>query len=217
MMATLHRVISEVRLQYNLTRVRLLDAPCGDLAWMSRFLQTRDDIEYTGIDIVPGLIEHHKQLYRDNPHVRFVEADLVEMMGDQTYDVILSRMALQHLFTTDAVKVLSKISGWGRYLLATTFSGVDNNEELEMHKDNPGRFRRLNVELPPLSLTPPLCLQRDGPPDTFEGWDHFVGLWALPLRIHANCSDSLPFVLHGTKQILYSCVQWSDKINEDSV
>ena len=211
MIATLHRVISEVRVRHNLTRVKLLDAPCGDMTWMSRFLQTRDDVEYTGIDIVPDLIEHHKQTYSGHPHVRFIEGDLVEMTLKQTYDIILSRMTLQHLFITDA-SFTPVFQFWS--LLVDNNILWRGNQWTTQDKDNPGRFRRLNLEIPPLSLTPPLCLQRDGPPDTFEGWDHFIGLWALPLKVHTNCSDSSQFVLHGTRQILYSCVQWSDRVKE---
>ena len=49
--ATLHSVVSQLKQLLGVQRVRLLDVPCGDMAWMSRFLQTRDDVDYTGVDI----------------------------------------------------------------------------------------------------------------------------------------------------------------------
>ena len=45
---TLHVLINALKRELGVARVRLLDVPCGDMAWMSRFLRTRDDIDYTG-------------------------------------------------------------------------------------------------------------------------------------------------------------------------
>ena len=214
MIATLHHVITEVRRKHHLTKVRILDAPCGDMVWMTRFLQTRNDIMYTGMDIVPDLISVHREAFHHNPNINFIEGDIVDVSLNETYDIILCRMALQHLYFVDIVKVLSRFSRSANYLLTTTFAGASSNNDLDINKDNIGRFRRINLELPPLSLTPPLCIQRDGPPDVYEGWDHFVALWRLPVLTHANCSEPKSFVLHTTRQIIYSCTQWSDKIKE---
>jgi len=52
-MAGLHSIITALKAKLGLDRIRLLDIPCGDMVWMSRFLDARDDINYTGIDIVP--------------------------------------------------------------------------------------------------------------------------------------------------------------------
>ena len=49
MTAALHIIISEIKRYFGIEQVRLLDVPCGDLQWMSRFLQTRSDVIYTGV------------------------------------------------------------------------------------------------------------------------------------------------------------------------
>jgi len=49
---TLHVLIERIKRERAVSRVRLLDVPCGDMAWMSRFLKTRDDIDYTGRTVV---------------------------------------------------------------------------------------------------------------------------------------------------------------------
>jgi len=52
-MAGIHTVINEIKAKLGLDRISLLDIPCGDMRWMSRFLDNREDVDYTGIDIVP--------------------------------------------------------------------------------------------------------------------------------------------------------------------
>ena len=177
--------------------IHILDVPCGDMVWMSRFLQTRQDIYYTGIDIVPDLISHHKQTYGRFQRWRFLEADILDhnfIIDD--YDLIINRMMLQHLYFNDVLKLLKKFSDSGsQFLLLTTFPAHPKNEELIIDPhENPGRFRYLNLEIPPIALTPPECLQRDGPIDAFEGWAHFVGLWKLPLRRIKYCDEDQTFM-----------------------
>lgn len=81
----------------------MLDVPCGDFVWMSRFLSTRDDIDYTGMDIVEDLIEHHKKAHK-NKDWKFVHGDIVDSRLTEKYDIILCRMLLQHLYSLDAKK-----------------------------------------------------------------------------------------------------------------
>ena len=194
-----------------LSRIRLLDVPCGDMAWMSRFLRTRDDIDYTGIDIVPSLIDHHRQAY-GRFGWKFIAGDVVQNGVNDTYDIIVNRMMLQHLYFNDVIRLLAAFSNSGSgYLLTTTFAAHARNEELRVGDDgkNPGRFRYLNLEIEPVSLEAPLCVQRDGPPDDFEGWNHFAALWRLPLRRIRWCTTAKPFPLKGTSQTLYSCAPWA--------
>jgi len=54
-MAGLHVIITELKEKLGVQRIRMLDIPCGDMVWMRRFLEAREDISYTGIDIVPVL------------------------------------------------------------------------------------------------------------------------------------------------------------------
>ena len=62
--AALHVIIGQMKQHLGVERVRLLDVPCGDLLWMSRFLQTRSDVDYTGVDIVRSIVERHRTTYR---------------------------------------------------------------------------------------------------------------------------------------------------------
>ena len=69
-------------------------------------------------------------------------------------------------------------------------------------------MRYINFELPPFSLSPPLCLEHDGPPgNTPLGSEHhFVGLWELPLGRVAHCEGIQKPKYKGVE--FYSCVQW---------
>ncbi len=158
MSAVLHNVIGQVKVTLGVSRVHMLDIPCGDMAWMSRFLETRDDLDYTGVDIVPDLIENHKQIFKHKTNWRFLALDALEEPLPNGTHIILCRMMLQHLFLSDIQRLLSKFSQSGaKYLLATTFSRTDANAELITGDLDYGRFRHINLEIPPVSLTPPLC------------------------------------------------------------
>ena len=211
--AGLHAVILQLKMALNKTRIQILDVPCGDMKWMSRFLETRDDVDYVGIDVVPELIAHHKKAYRDRGW-RFLQLDVVEDgIPVDGYDLIVSRTFLQHLYTADVLRVLKKFSESGsKYLFTTTFSKLVFNFELDL-VDNQGRFRQLNLEVPPIALIPPLCTQRDGPPHIAEALEHFLALWPLPLLQVVNCDKVKHFRIMNTGQDVYSCVEWSPYIN----
>lgn len=208
-MAGLHIIINQLKVAYNVSRVRLLDVPCGDMAWMSRFLKIRDDVDYTGIDIVPELIRHHQETFKSYPW-KFQLRDLVASPLNETYHLILCRTLLQHLYNYDVMKLLSHISISGSaFLLSTSFFRHKENQELVGDSENPGRFRRLNLELKPIALTPPQCMFRDGPPDAYEGWDHFLALWRLPLRKLRRCKVPTEFGLRPVNMKIFSCTNWS--------
>lgn len=218
-MATLHSVINQLKQLLGVQRIRLLDMPCGDMAWMSRFLKTRDDIDYTGVDIVPDIIRHHQRNFASFGW-RFYEWDVVRdglEFSNASFDLILCRTLLQHLYAADVLRTLAHLSSapfkyrQRVFLLTTSFSRHPRNEELEIADDNPGRYRPLNLELPPVSLVPPLCLVRDGPPDAREAWVLFLGLWELPLHTVTHCGPFATITLRNSGQSLTSCVDWSVK------
>ncbi len=214
--AVLHNVIGQVKVAMGVSRVHVLDIPCGDMAWMSRFLETRDDVDYTGVDIVPDLIENHGKKFKHKINWRFLALDALEEPLPTGAHIIICRTLLQHLFMSDLQTLLTKFSASGaNYLLTTTFPAQTYNTELELVEANPGRFRRINLELPPVSLTPPMCLMRDGPPEDFEGWDHFAGLWKLPLTQVFPCNQHKKFkVMMASKEVsMASCLAWSPYID----
>lgn len=176
-MAVLHIMIDKLKQDLNKTQIKILDLPCGDLQWMSHFLATRSDVHYTGMDIVPALIEKHKKNYSNKPNMHFQHFDIVKSKLDNSYDFVVCRMMLQHLLNMDVLKALYHFSlSNSLYFGATTFSGTDKNEELIPIG---GRLRFLNLEKPPISLSPPMCTYQE---PAFP--DHHFAIWKLPLHQH---------------------------------
>ncbi|KAK2156250.1 hypothetical protein NP493_1986g00001 [Ridgeia piscesae] len=171
---------------------------------MSRFLRTRDDIDYTGIDIVPSLVDHHRKEY-GRFGWKFIQRDVVQNGLNDTYDIIVCRMMLQHLYLSDVMRVLVAFSNSGSsYLLTTTFSDHPLNGDLRSTKAF--RHRALNLEIEPVSLSTPLCIKRDGPPHSHCP---YVGLWRLPLKTINQCGKPKPFHLEGSDVKFYSCAPWT--------
>jgi 2-polyprenyl-3-methyl-5-hydroxy-6-metoxy-1,4-benzoquinol methylase len=206
LVAILHTLITELKRYLGVTRIRMLDMPCGDMAWMSRFLETRNDINYTGFDIVPEIIQYHQTKYARHPW-KFERHDLVkdDIPFDQ-YDLILSRDTLQHLTHSESLHVLSKVSTAfvnakrTGLLLTTTYPTMATNADLP----NVGGYIPLNLELPPIALQPPLCRHNDGPIRLIK----FIGLWSLPLKTVVGCNTSTGVETTAFGK-LYSCTDWS--------
>ena len=174
MLAVIHTIMDKLKHELNKTRISILDLPCGDLQWMSYLLQTRSDIDYTGMDIVPELIDKHKRTYADKPNIHFKHFDIVKSKLDGAYDFIICRMMLQHLLNDDVLKALSHFSSSDcKYFGATTFPDVAKNEELIPLG---GRLRFLNLEKPPINVGPPMCTY---PEPAFPS--HHFAIWKLPL------------------------------------
>ena len=70
------------------------------------------------------------------------------------------------------------------------------------------RWRLLNLEAPPITLAPPLCFSRDGPPDDTG---MALMLWRLPLRQVLGCGGKAPRMqrTHPLDFVHYACGKWS--------
>ena len=200
----LHSLIGDMKLLLKKERITMLDIPCGDMTWMKRFLDTRDDVDYTGMDIVPEIINGHKKTFAKKPW-KFVHQDIVATPLKNSYDLIHVRQMLQHLTGRDTLTALRHFSASGHFLLATTYATIPSNSELNTKAHS--RYRLQNLELPPFSLTRPLCYSRDGPPG-HSNHLHFTGLWKLPLKSIRKCVGKFALTkikLHGVQENLYSC------------
>jgi SAM-dependent methyltransferase len=124
----------------------LLDAPCGDLNWMSHV--DLGAIQYTGVDIVEKLIRDNQQKFPDK---KFMVANIIE--DDlPAADVVLCRDCFIHLSNNMIVSAIQNFKRCGiRYLLTNTYHFIEENKDIE-----PGGFRMINLELPPFSMPKPL-------------------------------------------------------------
>jgi len=140
----------------------LLDAPCGDLNWMST-VDVRG-VRYIGIDTSE---ENLKAAKLRSPGLDLWRIDVVEQ-GLPLADTVLCRDFLQHLPTATAQRALENIRTTGAKWLLATSHEAEVNEDV----DAPGGFRPLNLCIAPFDLGEPLETIDDGP-------GRIVGVWAL--------------------------------------
>jgi len=129
------------------TRV-LLDAPCGDFAWMQHVDLT--GIDYIGGDIVPAIVAADQRKFGSDTR-RFVTLDLTrDSLPDA--DVLLCRDCLVHLSYANIREVLMNVAhSTIRYILMTSFPGRGDNRDVV-----DGDWRTLDFQAPPFSLPQPV-------------------------------------------------------------
>jgi hypothetical protein len=151
----------------------LLDAPCGDAGWIGRL---RLALDYTGIDIVPALVEANKaRVARGELSGRFLLADITRDVLPRA-DVILCRDCLVHLSFANIARAVANFRDSGaRFLLVTTFPEWDDNRDCE-----DGDWRALNMQRAPFDWPPPHELINERCEEGDGGWrDKSLGLWPL--------------------------------------
>lgn len=179
MRLTLGTVVEYLKQTLKKDTIRLLDAPCGDMTWMSVFLKERNDVEYTGYDIIPQNIAMNKANFSAEPW-RFLQFDLLKDKISEEFDLILNRHVNIHLSLKDSIQMYKNILQSGsKYLLTTTFPDLPKNDDLHYSKDKvSGRsYHPVNTELYPLHFPRPVCLNVD----SREGGrsDQYIGMWRL--------------------------------------
>ena len=104
---------------------KILDAPCGDCAWISKIFNS--DLNFTGIDIVDELVKQNKFKYEKN-NIKFYCKDISEIDQFDDYDFVLMRDFFIHLPTETIKKILTNLKNskckyfafnkWGLRILA---------------------------------------------------------------------------------------------------
>ncbi len=157
----------------------LLDAPCGDAGWIGRIGL---DVDYTGIDIVPSLIEANgERAARGELAGRFRVADITRDALPPA-DMILCRDCLVHLSFQNIARAVTRFRDSGaRFLLVTTFPEWDGNRDCE-----DGDWRALNMEKAPFNWPAPHALINERCEEGSGGWrDKSLGLWRLDELPHS--------------------------------
>jgi hypothetical protein len=155
----------------------IIDAACGDWNWMSKVIPNLDFDKYTGIDIVPDLIEENSQKHA-NDKISFKQSNLILYPLQDQADVIVSRDTINHLSNKDAFNVLAHfLHSESTHLLVTNFG---------KHRDNPeimtGNWRPICFENEPFNFPEPLerikegCTEKDA---TGSYDDKHLALWKL--------------------------------------
>lgn len=151
----------------------ILDAPCGDLHWISR--TDLQGIDYTGADISAEQIEANRRQFLTR---HFQQLDLVTDTLPKA-DAVICRDCLVHM-PTEAIKraIANIIDSGARYFVSTTFPGRQNVEI------KPGTWeeawRPIDLQAEPFNLPAPIetinerCRYANG-----EFSDKTLAVWSL--------------------------------------
>lgn len=141
---------------------RMLDAPCGDFAWMQHVLRARPSMRYSGADIVAPLIEENLRRY-GKEGVRFAHLDITKGPLPEA-DLWMCRDCFCHLSLEDIFAALRRFAESGiPYILTSTWlakAGYAANTQIRS-----GDFRCVDLFSAPFSFPKPLCAiadQEDG-------------------------------------------------------
>lgn len=160
------------------------DAPCGDFYWM-REVVAASDIDYTGADIVPEVIEKARENAGDLK-VRFAVADIVEDPLPRV-DLWICRDCLFHLNYSAILAALRNFAASGStYILLTTNAGDIRNRNIVS-----GDFRPLDMHAEPFNLPRDALFTFDDfaaplPPRSMILLDREQVSWALKIGSDRN-------------------------------
>jgi hypothetical protein len=152
----------------------LVDAPCGDMFWMSELLANNTVLEkYIGVDIVKKLIVKNRQQFA-NDIISFECLNIVDDIPPKG-DLILCRDCLAHLTFEEAKTVISNFKKSGsRYLLTTTYPEHALNAELV------GCWRSINLQTPPYNFPEPIAIINENCTEVGGSFsDKSLALWDL--------------------------------------
>jgi hypothetical protein len=127
---------------------------------------------YIGADLLAELVEPLQMTYTSARH-RFLVLDLTRDPLPKA-DLLVCRDCLVHLSFADCRRALGNVLRSGiRYLLTTTFSECEVNEEIAT-----GDWRPLNLEREPFAFPPPAELMNERCTEAGGAFaDKSLGLW----------------------------------------
>jgi hypothetical protein len=151
----------------------LVDAACGDMAWMPLLLEELVAkkgcrLKYVGVDIVKELIERNSEACVSTGKIeyRFLHRDLTQFPPPRG-DVIFCKDLVNHLVFDDIDRLLAGFSRSGSTWLLITSNEGHRNFNAEKMEGNASRH--INLETAPFHLPKPQ-------------WSNgYLSLWRLPL------------------------------------
>lgn len=128
---------------------KVLDAPCGDCAWIKPLF--KEEIEYTGVDIVDELIDKNITKFYEYKNVTFIKSDLTEFKAFDNYDFVFLRDFFIHLPFSEINKILKNLRESScKYYCFNSYEDTLTNKDI-----NTGQHRKLNFVKEPFFLPTP--------------------------------------------------------------
>lgn len=80
-----------------------------------------ENVEYLGLDIVPGLIDSNRERYASRSNLKFAVQDFIDTPLPLSPDLILNRDMVQHQTMVDGLRTYANLEASGARYLATTW------------------------------------------------------------------------------------------------
>lgn len=146
----------------------MIDAPCGDMNWMSVLLKQNIFGKYIGMDIVPEMIDRNTELYQSEKHT-FRQADIT-VNTFPSADLLLCRDCLFHFSYNDFWLFIDNfLSSDVNYILTTTH--VNRGRLINM--DIPtGSWYWMDLLEEPYNFPHPITFIKDGLYKKLCLWSH---------------------------------------------
>ncbi len=127
----------------------ILDAPCGDFAWM-RNVTFDSETSYIGADIVRELVERLQAEF-SSPQRHFMQLDVISSELPKV-DILICRDCFIHLSNSQVLEALGNFARSDiKYVLTTTYKFGRINTDIAT-----GQFRVINLQAAPFSLPRPI-------------------------------------------------------------
>jgi len=131
----------------------VLDAGCGDLAWMQYFLRDHPVVSYVGVDICPSVLAVNIRRF---PKMQFIQTDLSNLTGievmPQGCDLVIAKDIFNYMVLPDAVNALRRVTSLRPRFLLTHVHSASDNKGWEKRIDKHLHFTRYDYNKPPFSL-----------------------------------------------------------------
>ena len=176
---TIRQILSDMVQTYDIKT--MIDAPCGDLTWMSYFLKEHPTIGYTGYDASQRSLKRASDRLREMhiTNATLINEDIVKTTFPKV-DLIFERDGLQHLSNGAALQILKNYADSGSTFLLATMNLTHYNQWNRNIED--GEYRPINLLLPPFRLPSPIAIfseQHGTDGLQHYGQEKYTGLWLL--------------------------------------
>lgn len=96
--------------------IKLLELGCGDGALTEELLETNNGVSATLLDGGEGMIQRAKERLKGYQNTAFIQATFQDLLGGkiklETYDFIVSSMAIHHLEMDEKAHLFRHIASW---------------------------------------------------------------------------------------------------------
>ena len=176
---TIRQILSDMVRTYDIKT--MIDAPCGDLTWMSHFLKEHPALQYTGYDASQRSLERASERLKamNINNATLINEDIVKTTFPKV-DLIFERDGLQHLSNGAALQILKNYANSGSTFLLATMNLTHYNQWNRNIED--GGYRPINLLLPPFRLPSPIAIfaeQHGSEGLQHYGQEKYTGLWLL--------------------------------------